>query len=310
MYRVKKNDRYRHHVHVNLIHLALILQPKNEPLRSDNYLHSALSSVLTPLVRFLLQQGFTYPSLILLLRKIYVDLAEHAGTTQNKPPTTSRISLLTGIARRYVREIRQPGNSELSKPLKMPPTAKLIALWTSQPKFQDADSQPLRLPRLAANTPDVSFEALATLASKDIRPRTQLDSLIERGLVSLDDEDQVELLSQAYLPDTDKEEMLSVMGQHLRDHISAATGNINNGDCDGANTELDRSAYQEGLSAASVAELKALSEKEGMKVLQKIYARANELATKDEGNHQYRFRLGLYTYSENTNKSQNDPSQD
>jgi len=262
----------------------------------DAHFFNTLARVMTPLVRLSLRAGFTYPRLIQLLRKLYIDLAETEFKVDGEPLTTSRMSLLTGIARRYIREIRMEEVLPELKPLKISPGASLVADWATHPRFTDKATEPLILPRLAAKAEGPSFEELALRASGDIRPRTQLEDLIERKLVTLDEQDRVHLLAQAYLPDNQQQELMSVMAEHLHDHISAVSSNVS-----GTGVRyLDRSAYQRGLSAASVEELQRMAEQEGMQALKKIYARAAELSERDHknGNNDHRFRLGMYSYAE------------
>lgn len=267
-------------------------------LSKDVLFTTTLTRVLTPLVRMLLRSGFTFPRLTQLLRAIYVELAATEFMVDETPLTTSRMSLLTGIARRYIREIQLQTSRHQNKPLKISPGASLIADWATHPLFTDENMQPLVLPRLATKAAEngPSFEALALRASTDIRPRTQLQDLIERKLVELDEWDQVHLLSQAYLPDNQQQELMSVMAEHLHDHIAAVSNNLRP---DVSHT-LDRSAFQKGLSEASIRELQLLAEQEGMAVLKKLYARAVELSKVDreQKSASHRFRIGLYSYSE------------
>lgn len=267
----------------------------------DTHFFSTLTRVLTPLVRLSLRAGFTYPRLIQLLRKLYIDLAETEFKVDGEPLTTSRMSLLTGIARRYIREIRTEEALPVAKPLKISPGASLIADWATHPRFTDEATLPLVLPRLATKAEGPSFEELALRASSDIRPRTQLEDLLERKLVELDEQDRVHLLAHAYLPDNQQQELMSVMAEHLYDHISAVSSNVS-----GAGVRyLDRSAYQRGLSANSVEELQRMAEHEGMQALKKIYARAAELSEQDQknGKDDHRFRLGMYSYAERETES-------
>jgi len=262
----------------------------------DAHFVSTLTRVLTPLVRMLLRAGFTYPRLIQLLRTLYVDLAETEFKVDDEPLTTSRMSLLTGIARRYIREIRMQEALPIVKQLKISPGASLIADWVTHPRFTDDEMQPLCLPRLANQADGPSFEELANRASSDIRARTQLQDLVERKLVEINDQDQVRLLTQAYLPDNQQQELMSVMAEHLHDHISAVSNNVEGN----APRYLDRSAYQLGLSEQSVAQLQQLAEQEGMLLLKKLYAQAAALSEQDVARAEatHRFRLGLYTYAQ------------
>lgn len=260
-------------------------------------LASVLARAMQPLIRYLIRVGYTYPQFIQLVRKLYVDLAENCSDEQGNPPTASRVSLLTGIARRYIRDIRAQKAQGEKAATKWSPGAKLIAEWTTHPRFTDEKGLPLPLSRLSSSANKPSFEALAALASRDIRPRTQLDYLLERELVHVSETDHVHLLHEAYQPDGHEEEMLRILGEHLHDHIAAGTHNMQHPD-----RFFERSAYQEGLSDASIEQLQAMIKKESMDTLRRVYARAAELAEADSHSQttdaQQRFRLGIYAYAD------------
>ena len=264
-------------------------------------LSAAIVRVLRPLVRFLVSRGFTYIRFIQILRPIYVEVAETYFSDDKVVATDSRISLLTGIARRYVKEIRTSGAEKPTKLPKISPAAKLVAQWVSNPRYQDKKGMPLLLSRLANQTSGPSFEELANIASNDVRPRTLLENLLERSLVEVTDNDQIQLLSVAYQPNHNTEELIDFFGAHIHDHIAATTNNIIVKD----DPYFDRSAFQDELSERSIAELNQMVEHEGMLLLRKVYARAAELSTQDKqdgsdtkNSTKKRFRLGIYAFSE------------
>jgi len=168
------------------------------------------------------------------------------------------------------------------------------------PKYGCADTddngEPLVLTRLTNDSNKPSFAQLAEQASSDIRPRTQLQHLIERGLVEVDKDDNVHLLSQAYQPDGAQAELRSLMAEHLHDHIATVTGNLS----PSQTKQLDRSAYHTHLSAESIQALQQYSEQLGMDMLKRVYARARELSNQDQQSTQdlYRFRVGIYAFHE------------
>lgn len=274
----------------------------------QNELNRVLAHLLKPLVGFLIRIGFTYPQFIQLLRSLYVELAENSPDEDGQPPTASRVSLLTGIARRYIREIRAQKTIGNKLSPKWSPGAKLIAEWTTHPRFTDNQGQPLALPRLAGDGSAASFEELANMATTEIRPRTQLDHLLERKLVQISENDQVILINQAYQPGNDPEEQLHILGEHIHDHIAAGTHNVGEPD----RRFFERSAYQDGLSEASIRALEQFIEDESMKTLRRVYKQAAELAHQDKDKHgsesSYRIRLGIYSYSDAVTQPENDSS--
>jgi len=64
---------------------------------------AALRHLLRPLVRLLAARGVTYPTLAELLKETYVDVADRDFRLENNSATDSRVSLLSGVHRKYVR---------------------------------------------------------------------------------------------------------------------------------------------------------------------------------------------------------------
>ena len=160
---------------------------------------TALRHLLRPLVRLLVARGVTYPMLADLLKQIYVDTADRDFRLDGRPPTDSRVSLISGVHRKDVRRLRgaTPPDEEA-----MPETvalgAQLAAAWTTKPEFLDSKGRPRRLARLASQGGKRSFEALVASVSRDIRARSVLDEWLRLGVVELDKEDRVVLRAAAF----------------------------------------------------------------------------------------------------------------
>ena len=67
---------------------------------------SAVSYILHPLVKLLLTRSITYPYMSNLLKSIYVKVATEEFRLKGKPQTDSRISLLSGVHRKDVKNLR------------------------------------------------------------------------------------------------------------------------------------------------------------------------------------------------------------
>lgn len=266
----------------------------------DEHLIQALTRLLRPLVRYLLSRGFTYIRLIQIIRPLYVALAEEQYSTNKQPLSDSRISVLTGLARRYVKELRNAPIPSDPSALKSSPSTKLVAEWVTNPKFLDRRRSPRQLDRLDNDSGRASFEELAKLATSDVRPRTLLDDLIERGMVEETSSGKLKLLSHAYKVDKHSNELIDYFGQHIHDHLAAATNNLN----ESSAPFLERSAFQDNLSPESLTSLHEYSEEQAMKLLKAVYAKAAELSEYDKGksDNTHRFRIGAYCYFENEDR--------
>ena len=250
-------------------------EPRPAPqARPPRALLRAVRHLLAPLVRLLLAHGGTQPLLAELLKGVYLEQAEAELGAGGERPTASRVSVLTGLHRKDIRRLR----SELEGPDEPPASvslgARLVARWTGEREFCDAEGRPLPLPRQGPAA--VSFESLVASVSTDVRPRSVLDEWLRLGVVELDAEDRVTLRRDAFVPSEGFEEKAHFLGRNVHDHLAAAAHNVAGGE-----PMLERSVYYEGLSDASVDELARLSSELGMDALRRVNRRARELKERD-----------------------------
>ncbi len=228
---------------------------------------AALKRLARPLVRLLLDHRITWPSLASLLRETYVEMAEREFGIEGKPQTTTRVSLLTGIHRKEVRRLRDETGDGDATPGAASLGAQLVARWTGDPRFLDAEGEPRALPRRGA---EPSFEGLVESVSKDIRSRAVLDEWLRLGVVSVDAQDRVALHRGAFVPERGFDEKAFFFGRNLRDHIAAAAHNLR-GDGDAL---LERSVFYDDLSPEALDELEDLARELGERSLAELNRRA------------------------------------
>jgi len=257
----------------------------------------ALRSLLRPLVHLLVDKRFPFPQLSELLKEIYVEVADRDFAIEGKRQTNSRLHLLTGIHRKDVRRLREAEPDALMVPRNVSLGAQLVAHWTGSPDFVDAEGHPRPLSRRASDADGPTFASLVESLSKDIRPRAVLDEWLRLGIVQMSDEDCVELVVEAFVPQRGDDEKVFYFGRNLRDHIAAASRNLAGHDT----PLLERSVYYDALSEKSVAELAALSEELGMDALKAINRRAMQLQRSDakaEPDSPRRMNFGVFFYEE------------
>lgn len=257
----------------------------------------ALTHVLRPLVRLMLAQGITYPALSEVLKGLYVDVAEREFTISGKAQTDSRISLLSGVHRKDVKRLRDAPPAEGDGAMESVSLgSQIVAAWAASPDFTDKRKHPLPLPRLARGAPDgASFETLVESVSKDIRPRAVLDEWLRLGIVHIDENDRVCLNQGAFIPEKGFDEKAFYLGHNLHDHAAAAVQNM----IGGAPAFLERSVQYDALSASSVSELAALSEKAGMEAVFAVNRQAMKLERRDkQPTPGKRMTFGIYFYAE------------
>ncbi len=257
----------------------------------------ALRHVLRPLVRVMLAQGITYPYLAEMLKNLFVDVAATDFPLDNKAPTDSRISLMTGVHRKDVSRLRQ----ELAQAREPVPDvvslgAQLVAVWLGTARYLGEDGSPLPLARFASEGGDLSFESLVAGVNSDIRSRVVLDEWLRLGVARLDDAGRVCLNAEAFVPSEGFDEKAYYFGHNLHDHAAAAARNL----LGGRPPLLERVVQYDALSEASIARLAKQSHDAGMKALLAINqsALALEQADPPDATAPHRMTFGVYFYSE------------
>jgi hypothetical protein len=256
----------------------------------------AIRHLLRPLVRLLLSHGISFQVFSELVRSTYVKVAEEEFTLPSKPQTDSRISLLTGIHRREISRLRNEHPAKIALPQHASMSALLLTIWSGHPEYLDEQSSPIPLPRLAGKNGGSSFESMVRSVSKDFRARVVLDEWLRQGLVTLDKEDRVHLVPDAFIQPQGIEEKVFYFGQNIHDHLAATVHNLTGGEP----PLLERCVYYDKLSAASIRELADYSRAAGMKALHAVNKRAAELQQRDQGKPDaiHRFNFGIYNFSE------------
>lgn len=255
----------------------------------------ALKRILRPLVRFLIERGITLPQINQLLKQTYVEVAEHDFVLRDKPQSDSRISMLTGVHRKDVRRLREQANDESAPPESISLSAQVVNNWLTERRYIDKQGVSKVLPLRSGNARVASFESLvASVSRQDLRPRVVLDELLRLKIVTLEDE-HVSLLQDAFIPAAGDAEKLYYFAQNLRDHLAAATRNVQAD----KPAFLERAVTYHGLTADDVEEIRLLAESAAKDALSTVNQRAKRLKKRSEkatGNDQ-RINFGSYFFS-------------
>ena len=267
----------------------------------------ALRRVLRPMVKLMLARGITYPYLTDLLKALFVDVADKDFRLDEKQPTDSRVSLVSGVHRKEVNRLRQ----EMASDAEIVPSvvslgAQLVAVWLGSVQYLDENNQPKPLARFVSEGGDMSFEALVAGVNSDIRPRVVLDEWLRLGVVHYDEQHRVCLNVAAFIPAEGFDEKAFYFGHNLHDHAAAAAHNL----LGVGKPFIERTVHYDALSAASVAALAEHSGQVGMEALLAINKSAMALETADASDTAPRQRMtfGIYFYSEPATPAKVEPS--
>ena len=275
--------------------------------RSDAFI-KVLKGLLRPLIRALIAQGVTAPAFYKLIKQTYVDVAEKDLREQEDQITDSRISVMTGVHRRDVKQMRNEDQTEqASLRAKVSTLTSVLGHWLGDPRFATSEGLPKELDRFGSGDGN-SFESLVRSVSTDVRPRTVLDELVRQKLVELDDGDVVTLKADAFLGPADVDQRILFFSSNVGDHMAAATENL----LAEEPPFLERAVFYNYLTEKSVDEIEEKARSMGNDLLLDLNkdAHARQLVDKETQEGTHRFRFGVFFYREDEGDKDDDPTGD
>jgi hypothetical protein len=249
----------------------------------------ACERVLRPLVRLALECGLKYQEIDAVIRALMIDEAtrDHQQRT-GKSPSGSQLSVTTGINRKEVKRLTEQVDPAEYKPAAQSLAAVIFTAWRSR---AEADANCAVLP-IASSDPQVfTFEQLASTTVKDVHPRSLLDELIRLRLVEKQN-DQVRLTATRFIPPGTSAEMMELISENVRTHLSAAVSNTINQQ----RPFLEQSAVVTEIAFSDCAVLHATARLQWGKTYKQLTTDMVALPTTQTNPHQ--MRIGMYAYFE------------
>ncbi len=274
----------------------------------DSLLPEAMA-IVQPLVTWLIRSGVGHNEFAAALKPVFLAQAQEELAKQNKKPTDSAVSLLSGLHRKDVRAFREKATDTL---------AQVQANGSAWGKPNAANQVATRWLSLENHTEPLpisggphSFETLSRSVSKDVHPRTILQELVRLGLAKEDD-GRVHLLRDAFVPDASHKEARELFAGSVADHLQAGVHNLctHPNDAQQPRKFLEQSVFADGLSPESVQQLNLLANELWAHVLKKVVEAATPLCEQD-ANHPtpQRFRIGLFSFAAPEFKNTHNESQ-
>jgi ferredoxin-fold anticodon binding domain-containing protein len=263
------------------------------PNKTQAALVKAVQMLCKPLIRLLIEKGFSFPQFRELMKELYIEVADEHFSLDGVKPNDSRIFVLTGIHRKDIKRIREQSRQGETKVISSASlSGEIIARWMSTPDYLDEEGNPRKL--LKNREIDVAgFEQLVSSVSKDVRPRVILDEWLRLGIVDIKD-NYIILNKSAFVTNKEFTEMAYYLGHNIHDHLASCVSNILAED----KPMLERSVYYASLTEDSVDKLNAIASKKGNELLQHLNKQAIKLydADKSKADASHRIRLGVYWY--------------
>ncbi|MFY9514686.1 MAG: DUF6502 family protein [Rubrivivax sp.] len=186
-------------------------------------IESAVMRLLRPLVRLLLRNAVPFATFEALAKQVYVDVAMQDFALEDKKPSQSRASILTGLTRKEVQRLvaspYEPGTELVDHYNR---AARVMTGWIRDPEFVAPGGEPLPL----AIDGEAGFAALVKRHSGDMPARAVLDELLRTGAVRWRDDGRLEPVSRAYVPQPGSVEILGILGSDVADLVSTIAHNL------------------------------------------------------------------------------------
>lgn len=273
--------------------------------RAHLAVNTALMLLLRPLVRLLLRYDVPFSAFEELAKHAYVQAAMHDFALPGKKPTISRASILTGLTRKDVqRLVAEPEPERAAGQDGYNRAARVLSGWARDPDFRALDGKPASLD---AQDGPASFAELVRRYSGDMPARAVLDELLRVGAVHRRDDQRLELVAKAYVPQTGEVEKLGILGTDVSDLITTIDHNLQHGSAD---PRFQRKVMYRNVPSGLRPGFRALSAQQAQALLEQLDAWLSEHIPDDPADlpgpldaagpgpnpPDERFRLGLGIY--------------
>lgn len=251
------------------------------------------------MARLMIDHGIQLPAMVELMKQALVEEAIAQYSPADKSPTDTRIALQTGVHRKDVRRLREQETPEAVDAAMVSVAASVVARWISEPRYLQADRNPLSLARTPrqAEPGQPDFTTLVSEVSKDVGAKAVLDELERMGAVTVDDGGMASLRHTAFVPQDDLKDAFHFLADNVGDHMSAAAHNLSPDRKSGQ--MLEQSAFSSGLTESEARGLHRAARTMWEDALQQFLLMATAAeersALSDEQTRQ-RVRFGTYFY--------------
>ncbi len=257
-----------------------------------NSLISACRLLLRPIALVLLKGGVTWKEFAELSKSVFVAVATDEFGIRGRPTNVSRVSILTGIARKEVKRQRDLMAADTPPPSsKTTDATRVLSGWHQDPRFTDAARKPLALP---VSGPAPSFEALFRIYGGDTPEQTLIRELRNAGSIAETDAGELIALRRYHMPAELDELTVGFFGTNLHDHARTLGNNLTSSP---DQRLLEGFAVDDRIDPAAVDDFRAFLDRRGQEFLEEIDDWLSRHRIDDNASSQLPVRLGLGVYA-------------
>jgi hypothetical protein len=228
---------------------------------------AAIQRMMRPVVRQLIAYGVSYPAFSRIIKRVYLDVAEQEFALPFKQQTDSRLSLVTGINRKEIAQLRRRRTNPAAPEVEDTLVTHVIGRWMAGAPYATADGKPRQLPYESDAGDAASFARLVREMGTDIPVRSVLDELLRLGAVVLRADGDVVLQQEAHIPaDAGK---LTLLGSDPSELFSTIVHNVEHPDA----PRPQRKVVYDNIGSEALPELRAAARQ----LAEEFVRRANAL---------------------------------
>jgi hypothetical protein len=251
-------------------------------------LRNTLRNILRALIRTLLRNGMSYGEFDQIARKCFVDVAFDDFTTAKKKQTISNVAILTGLNRKEVKKMHELDidQAEISSK-QYNRIIRVLGGWINDPAYLRKDGNPRDLDYEGAG----SFSELVKNYSGDMPVAAMQKALLASSNIKFSDDNQVRLLSRAYLPSDDPVEKLAILGSDTRQLIETIDYNLTAPE---EALRFQRKASNPRVALASIPAIKQFLRRKGQAFLEELDLYLTQHEADDNDDSSTELSIGLF----------------
>lgn len=266
---------------------------------TQSSLRKAVIRILTPLVRILLRNGVSYGTFNEIAKEVFTRVAMNQFDIEGRKQTISRVSVITGLTRKAVKAIMEKPaeeNGQLDDTYNR--AARVIAGWRRDSRYRNDRGEPATLP---FNGDEHSFSTLVRQYSGDMPARAVLDELERTRAVEKLGDGRVRLRVRAYLPTSDSQMKMHILGADVSQLIETIGHNLESVP---ARAHLQRKVSYDNLPREALASFRQLSSEKAQALLEELDAYLSKQDRDNnpevQGSGRCTAGVGIYYFEEST----------